>query len=79
MPLIYKIDAAKALKEKGITTYAIRKSRLISEGTLQKLRDGEPIGWYNLQTLCRLLECQPGDILAYIPDQDQDREQGPQG
>lgn len=68
MPLQYKFDILEALKEKGYTTYEIRKKKLLSESTLQKLRKKEGIAWSNIETICRLLDCQPGDILEYIPD-----------
>ena len=68
MALKYKIDVLAALKEKGITTYQIRKDRLLSESTVQKLRAGVGVSWENIETLCRLLECQPGDLMEYVPE-----------
>ena len=68
MALKYKIDVLAALKEKGITTYQIRKDRLLSESTVQKLRAGAGVSWENIETLCRLLECQPGDLMEYLPE-----------
>ena len=65
MPLKYKIDVLAALKDAGITTYKIRKDKLLSESTVQKLRDKKPISWENIETLCKLLHCQPGDIIEY--------------
>ena len=70
MALKYKIDVLAALKEKGITTYQIRKDRLLSESTVQKLRAGVGVSWENIETMCRLLECQPGDLMEYIPDEE---------
>lgn len=69
MALKYKIDVLAALKEKGITTYQIRKDRLLSESTVQKLRAGVGVSWENIETLCRLLECQPGDLMEYAPEE----------
>ena len=66
MGLQYKTDVVSALKEKGITSYKIRSEKLLSESTLQKLRKGEGVSWDNLETLCRLLECQPSDLIEYI-------------
>ena len=63
MPLVYKIDILKALKENGYSSYRIRKEKILSESTVQKLRAGSPISWENIETICRLLNCQPGDIL----------------
>jgi len=57
------------LKEKGITTYKIRKENLISQATYQKLRTGDGIiDTRTIEKLCKLLDCQPGDIMEYIPD-----------
>ena len=68
MPIVYKLDVLLALKERGYTTYKIRKERLLSESTVQKLRKQEPLAWENIETLCRLLDCQPGDIMEYVEE-----------
>ena len=68
MSLRYKIDVLDALKQNGYSTYRVRKEKLLSESTVQKLRDGSPISWENIETLCGLLKCQPGDIIEYAED-----------
>lgn len=68
MPLRFRIDILPALKTKGYNTNKLRQEKLLSESTIQKLRTGTGVSWGNIETLCRLLECQPGDILEYIPD-----------
>lgn len=68
MPLQYKIDIIKALKEKGVSTYTMRKEKILSESTIQKLREGKGIAWENIEVICKLLECQPGDIIEYVFD-----------
>ena len=68
MGLQLKVDVLAALKEKGITTYQIRKEKLLSESTVQKLRAGIGVSWENLETLCRLLDCQPYDLIEYVKD-----------
>ncbi len=65
MALKFKTDVLTALKERGYTTYRIRKDRILSESTVQKLRKGEPLSWENIDTLCELLDCQPGDLLEF--------------
>ena len=65
MALKYKINILDALKEKGISSYALRKEKLLSESTIQKLRNGEGVSWDNLDTLCKLLECDISDLLVY--------------
>ena len=65
MPMKFKIDVLAALKEKGYNTNRIRTEKLLSQSTLQKFRNNEGVSWENIETLCRLLECQPGDLLEY--------------
>ena len=65
MALKYKINVLDALKEKGYSSYTLRKEKLLSESTIQKLREGEGVSWDNLDTLCRLLECDISDLLEY--------------
>ena len=70
MPLQFKIDVVSALKEKGYTTYRIRNEKILSESTVQKLRAGKGVSWENIETLCRLLECQPTDLMEYVDVQE---------
>lgn len=68
--LKYKIDVIAALKNANYNTNILRKEKLLNESALQYLREGKPIGAKALNTICKLLDCQPGDILEYIPDYD---------
>lgn len=68
--LRYKFDVLAELKNRGYTSYRIRKEKIFAESTLQKFRTGQVISADNLDNLCRCLECQPGDILEYISDEE---------
>ena len=68
MPIRYKVDILASLKEAGYSTYKIRKDKLLGEATVQKLRNKELVSWDNISTICKLLNCQPGDILEYKDD-----------
>ena len=72
MPLEFKIDILEALKNKGYTTYTLRKENLLSQSTIQKLREGKGLAWENIERLCALLDCQPGDIIKYTKDAGED-------
>lgn len=56
------------MEEKGLSTYKIRKDKVISESTLQNIREGKRITTDAVASLCEALDCQPGDILEYIPE-----------
>lgn len=68
MPIKYKINIIEELKKAGYSSYKIRKEKLLSESTMQKFRNNEPISWDNISTICKLLNCQPGDIMEYVDE-----------
>ncbi len=70
MPMIrYKINVLQALKDAGYNTNTIRKEKLIPEATMNLLRHDKPVAFSTLDTICRLLQCQPGDIIEYSEDE----------
>lgn len=57
------------LKERNhSSTYWLRQNGFHS-ATVTKLRKNERVNTDTINALCRLLNCQPGDILEYIPDE----------
>ena len=65
--LIIEIRVDEILAEQGRTFYWLAKQTGISHTTLWRLKKGKAFGM-NLDTLekmCRVLECQPGDILTF--------------
>ncbi|MGY6263022.1 helix-turn-helix domain-containing protein [Faecalibacterium duncaniae] len=70
MPIRYKIEILPALKAIGYTQTRIREDKLMGQATLQQLRHGELASWKTIDTVCRLLDCQPGDLLEHVPTED---------
>ena len=68
MAIQYKIDVLAELKKKGYSTARIREEKLIGQSYLQQLRHGDLVSWKTIDTLCRLLECQPGDLVEYVKE-----------
>ena len=71
MPIKYKIDILSELKRAGYSSTRIRYEKIMGQATLTQLRRGELVSWMNIETICRLLQCQPGDIIEYVPDERQ--------
>ena len=61
-------EALKRLKDRGYSQDRIRRDKLIGQATLTQLRHGELVSWKTIDTICALLDCQPGDFLEYVPD-----------
>ena len=70
MPIRYKVDVMAALKEAGYNTNTIRKEKIMGESMLQKLRSGQLVSWAALETICSLLQCQPGDLIEFVEEAD---------
>ena len=67
MPIKY--DKLLALmQEKGVTSYTIKKDNIIGQATFKKIKEGGDIDTRTIEKLCRLLNCQPGDIMEYVED-----------
>lgn len=58
----------KVMKEKGISQYSLIKDYHISAGQLTRLRRNESVSTHTIEMFCRILDCQVGDIMEYIPD-----------
>ena len=68
MALQYKVDVMALLKAKGYSSTKIREEKLIGQSYLQQIRHGELVSWKTIETLCRLLECQPGDLIEFTTE-----------
>lgn len=60
-------------KERGVSTYRIIKDKVIPSASLQRMRRGTSpscrgIDGKTIDSLCKYLNCQPGDLMEYVPD-----------
>ena len=58
------------MKERGVTQYALIKTHHISAGQLTRLRRNESVSTHTIEYFCRILYCQPGDIMEFIEDKE---------
>lgn len=65
--IIYK-DIIGKLKAAGYNSTFILREGVIGQATMQALRHNKPVNLRTINALCRLLKCQPGDILEYVED-----------
>lgn len=70
MPI--KITLDRLLLMRGVRARDLAREIGITEANLSLLRRGHVKGvrFDTLAALCALLECQPGDILSWEPDED---------
>lgn len=52
-------------QERGITSYTMKKEKIIGQATWKKIQEGGDIDTRTIGALCEYLNCQPGDLLEY--------------
>lgn len=62
--IVYK-DVIGRLKQAGYNSGRILRERLLPQSTMDALRHNRPVNLTTIDSLCRVLQCQPGDILEY--------------
>ena len=62
----------ETLKASPETTYTLINRHSISSSTIDKLRKNRPLNTTTINDLCRILQCEVGGIMKYVPsDEDQ--------
>lgn len=61
-------DILGKLSAAGYSSYRLQKENLIPGSTLDRIRHNGPISTATLDTICRLLSCQPSDLITYEKD-----------
>jgi putative transcriptional regulator len=67
---VIAIRIDELLEERGRTFYWLAKETGISHTTLWRLKKGRALGinFVTLESICRALDCQPGDVLRLESD-----------
>ena len=58
----------ETLKRKHISQYALIKEYGVSTGTLDALRKNRSVTLHTINDLCRILQCDVGDVIRYVPE-----------
>lgn len=58
----------KTMKRKGASTYTLQVKGGVSSSTIRRLKAGESVSTNTLDALCRILQCDIADIIAYTPE-----------
>lgn len=62
------VDILEMLRMVGYHTRLIRQDHLISESSLQYIREGKLVSLATFEKLCEVLNCQLSDLIEYVPN-----------
>ena len=70
MAIILRLDRVMADRKMSLNELSERVG--VSNVNLSKIKTGKisAVRFSTLNAICQALDCQPGDILEYIPDED---------
>ena len=70
MAIIVRLDVELAKRKLSVTEFAERVG--ITPANVSVLKNGraKAIRFATLEAMCRVLDCQPGDLLEWIPEED---------
>lgn len=57
-----------AMKQKGISQYALIKTYHISPAQITRLKRNESVSTHTIEMFCKILDCDVGDVMEYIKD-----------
>jgi putative transcriptional regulator len=69
MPIVVRLDVMMAKRK--VRSNALARAVGITEANLSLLKSGKVKGirFSTLEAICRYLDCQPGEILEWVPDE----------
>ena len=69
MAIIINLDVMMAKRKKGLTELSKEVDITMANLSVLKNNKAKAIRLQTLDAICRALDCQPGDILAYEPEE----------
>ena len=71
MGIIVNLDVMMAKRKKGLTELAKEVDITLANLSILKNNKAKAIRFTTLEAICRALNCQPGDILEYVEDEEE--------
>ena len=70
MPVIVNLDVMLAKKKMSMNELSERVGITLANLSILKNNKGKAIRFSTLEAICEVLECQPGDLLEYVKEND---------
>ena len=69
MPIIVNLDVMLAKRKMSLTELSESVGITMANLSILKTGKAKAVRFSTLESICEVLECQPGDILEYRPDE----------
>ncbi len=68
MPIIVNLDVMMARRKMSLTELAEKVDMTLANLSILKTGKAKAVRFSTLEALCRALDCQPADLLEYVPE-----------
>ncbi len=70
MAIVINLDVMMAKRKKSLTELAGEVDITLANLSVLKNNKAKAVRFSTLESICKALDCQPGDILEYVPDKE---------
>ena len=68
MPIIVNLDVMMAKRKMSLNELSEKVDLTLANLSILKTGKARAVRFSTLEAICKALDCQPGDLLEYIPD-----------
>ena len=72
MPIIVNLDVMMAKRKMSLNELASKVDLTLANLSIQKNNHAKAVRFTTLEVICKALDCQPGDILEYVPEEEKE-------
>jgi putative transcriptional regulator len=69
MPIVVNLDVMMARRKMSLNELSDKVGLTLSNLSILKTGKAKAIRFSTLEAICKVLECQPGDILEYVKEE----------
>ena len=69
MPIVVNLDVMMAKRKMSLGELAQKVDIALANLSILKNNHAKAVRFTTLEAICRALDCQPGDILEYVPEE----------
>ena len=70
MPIVVNLDVMLAKRKMSLGQLSQEVGVTMANLSILKTNKAKAVRFTTLEAICKVLDCQPGDILAYVPEEE---------
>ena len=70
MPIVVNLDVMLAKRKMSLGQLSQEVGVTMANLSILKTNKAKAVRFSTLEAICKALDCQPGDILAYVPEEE---------